>query len=115
LRDLYDSAEQAREGGNRELVEWLRKQPDVKREVLLRELRSLAAGYNMTSTFKALGGTDPNRPGEGPAPWQAQNVSPTGRDGAGAKPGTLDQLIEEVRALREEIRHLREQVEKLRG
>jgi len=57
FRDLYESPPEAREAANRELVAWLRKQPDVKREVLARELHNLAASYNkwnMWSTVRAI-------------------------------------------------------------
>lgn len=62
LRDLYELPPESREAGNRKLVEWLLKQPEVKCQVLLRKLRSIALNYNMTSTFEALGGGDRNRP-----------------------------------------------------
>jgi hypothetical protein len=104
FRDLYELPPESREQANRELVEWLRKEPDVlhhfggaesmisdvererlqkqfdrthsdsnyyflgaeggiervryypevKRQVLARELRSLAEGYNMRSTADAI-------------------------------------------------------------
>jgi hypothetical protein len=54
FRGLYDSPPDSRQPGNAELIEWLRKQPDVKREVLARKLRGLAGGYNMSSTVKAI-------------------------------------------------------------
>lgn len=54
FRDLYELPPESREAGNRKLVAWLRKQPDVKRQVLARELRSLAEAYNMRSTAGAL-------------------------------------------------------------
>jgi len=54
FRDLYESPPEAREGGNGVLVEWLRKQPDVKSEVLARAVHNLAGSYNMWSTARAI-------------------------------------------------------------
>lgn len=54
LAEIYELPPGKRDAKNRELVAWLRKQPDVKRPALARETWSLAASYNIPSTAQAL-------------------------------------------------------------
>ncbi len=87
LRDIYDTPPHLRDESNRRLVQWLQKEPpmersgsyyslrtpegglervryypEVKRQVLLRKLRSVVVMHNMMSTFDALGGGDREQP-----------------------------------------------------
>ena len=54
LQDIYAKPASMREAGNRELVEWLQKQPDIMGQTLLRKCRTVAALHQMSSTVKAL-------------------------------------------------------------
>jgi hypothetical protein len=55
LQDLYHGTPEFRTTGNRELVEWLQAQPEIKREVLLRESLSCAQSHQrLSSTETAL-------------------------------------------------------------
>jgi hypothetical protein len=54
LQEIYSLPMAARDAKNRELIAWLRKQPDVKRQALTRTARSVVEGNNMSSTSEAL-------------------------------------------------------------
>ncbi len=54
LQELYATPPESRAAGDKTLVEWLRNQPDIKREALIKETRNLTESYNMPTTMKAL-------------------------------------------------------------
>jgi hypothetical protein len=54
LQSLYAAPEAERDMKNRALVDWLKRQPEIKRNALTRTLKSLTQSYNMQSTVEAL-------------------------------------------------------------
>lgn len=54
LQQLQSLPPDQREPRNRDLVQWLQKQPDIKRQCLARETRAIAAGHDMDSTAEAV-------------------------------------------------------------
>jgi len=54
LQNLHESQPEGRESGNRILVEWLKAQPDIKRQALTAKVRSLAESHRMDSTVHAI-------------------------------------------------------------
>jgi len=54
LQNLHHAAPDSREPGNRALVEWLKAQPEIKRQALSAEVRSLAESHRMDSTVRAV-------------------------------------------------------------
>jgi hypothetical protein len=54
LQNLHTSPPDSREPANRALVEWLKAQPEIKRQALTAKVRSLAESHRMHSTMEAV-------------------------------------------------------------
>lgn len=54
LQDIYVQSRDERQTRDRALVEWLKRQPDVKRQALVKKVENIAESHNLTSTVKAL-------------------------------------------------------------
>jgi hypothetical protein len=54
LQELHASPDDAREAGNRALVDWLKKQPDIKRQYLTQQVWEVASACHMKSTAKIV-------------------------------------------------------------
>ena len=54
LQELYEASPEFRETNNASLVEWLKEQPEVKRQTLVREVSRLARHFKLTSTKDAV-------------------------------------------------------------
>jgi hypothetical protein len=54
VQEIYATPPQFRDPGDQALVEWLRKQPHIKRQALIQATWSVIAGNNMPSTEKVL-------------------------------------------------------------
>ncbi len=52
MQDLYAEKDEDRKAGNERLIEWLKKQPDIKRQALTIQTRGIAGSYNMPSTLQ---------------------------------------------------------------
>ncbi len=54
LQELYATPPELRAAGDDTLIEWLRKQPEIKRQALTKKTRNLTESYNMPSTMNAI-------------------------------------------------------------
>jgi hypothetical protein len=54
FQDLFALRPQTNERIDRELVKWLERQPDIKRQFLIKEARGRAEAYNLRSTMQAI-------------------------------------------------------------
>lgn len=54
LQELYEASPESREKNNQLLVEWLKEQPDIKRQTLIQEVSKLAKRYKLDSTKTAV-------------------------------------------------------------
>ncbi len=54
FKDIYAAPVESRAARDRGLVEWLKKQPDIKRQELLLHAREIAGAYHLSSTLEAL-------------------------------------------------------------
>jgi hypothetical protein len=54
LQNLYAKPASMRDGGNRELIEWLSNQPDVMSQTLARKVKSVAELHLLSSTASAI-------------------------------------------------------------
>jgi hypothetical protein len=54
LRDIYDTPADSRDEKDRQLVAWLQKLPDIKRQCLISEVRSVASHYKLATTTEGV-------------------------------------------------------------
>jgi hypothetical protein len=77
LKDIYAAAPKARAEGNRALLAWLRKRPDVKREALVAVVRGDAAHFKMSSTVEALDAAFPAAASKKEPRWERGTPPPS--------------------------------------